>query len=34
MTEESKKMYIKIRTFLTVYMPKQRGLSECTSNIL
>ena len=30
MTEESKKMYIKIRTFLTVYMPKQRGLSECT----
>ncbi len=30
MTNESKKMYIKIRSFLTVYMPKQRGLSECT----
>lgn len=30
MNEESKKMYEKIRTFLTVYMPKQRGLSKHT----
>lgn len=30
MTEESKKMFEKIRLFLTVYMPKQRGLSSCT----
>ena len=30
MTEESKKMFEKIRLFLTVYMPKQRGLSSLT----
>lgn len=30
MTEESKKMFEKIRLFLTVYMPKQRGLSGHT----
>ena len=30
MTEGSKKMFEKIRLFLTVYMPKQRGMSACT----
>ena len=30
MTEESRKMFEKVRTFLTVYMPKQRGLSNNT----
>ena len=30
MTDESRKMFEKIRAFLTVYMPKQRGLSSYT----
>ena len=30
MNEGSKKMFEKIRLFLTVYMPKQRGMSACT----
>ena len=30
MNKESKKMYDKIRSYLTVYMPKQRGLSQHT----
>lgn len=30
MTEESRKMFEKIRAFLTVYMPKQRGMSNYT----
>ena len=30
MTDESRKMFEKIRAFLTVYMPKQRGLSSST----
>ena len=30
MTNDSKTMFEKIRAFLTVYMPKQRGLSNCT----
>lgn len=30
MTEDSKKMFEKIRLFLTIYMPKQRGMSTCT----
>ncbi|MBD5394374.1 MAG: site-specific integrase [Lachnospiraceae bacterium] len=30
MNKESKKMYEKICTFLTIYMPKQRGLSQHT----
>jgi site-specific recombinase XerD len=30
MTEESRKMFEKVRAFLTVYMPKQRGLSNNT----
>ena len=31
MTEESRRMFEKIRDFLTVYIPKQRGLSEHTA---
>lgn len=30
MTDESRKMFEKVRAFLTVYMPKQRGLSSHT----
>ncbi len=31
MTEESRRMFEKIRDFLTVYIPKQRGLSGHTA---
>ena len=34
MNKESKKMYEKICTFLTIYMPKQRGLSQHTITAL
>ena len=31
MTKESRRMFEKIRDFLTIYIPKQRGLSEHTT---